>query len=347
MKVSVVIPTRERIPFLQRCIESIELQTKKPEEVVIVTHEDDQETKKYIKDLNTDLLVNYFETDGGSCKGRNLGIEKVKGEILVFIEDDVVLDDRYIENLKKDFHKYDINVMAGYTFDIVDLTTPWLIRRGEINYLKENSEKKFSKLVMGEISKVSSDDLINNSKKLFLYTISKYLRDFLKIIIFEEGIKKGKILASGYRSQMPDISEFNRLRKVEWVNGGNFAIKKDVIEKFKFNEDMETLPYVLGEDLELSARIGKEYDICLSSDLKLLHLRAPGGVKINQRERFMSMVTNFHRIANIRGNKIAYWWSIIGLTVTRIVLLPFSFKTAVSELNGIKDGINELRNLNE
>ncbi len=120
---------------------------------------------------------------------------------------------------------------------------------------------------------------------------------------------------------------------------------KDIILKYKFNENMETLPYVLGEDLELSARIGKEHEIYLSSDLKLLHLRSPLGVKINQRQRFMSMVTNFYRIANLRGNKFAYWWSVIGLTISRIVLLPFSFKTAVSELKGIKDGIVELRNI--
>ena len=144
---------------------------------------------------------------------------------------------------------------------------------------------------------------------------------------------------------MPDINNINRLKEVEWVNGGNFAVKRDVMERFKFNEDMETLPYVLGEDLELSARIGKKYKIFISSDLKLLHLRAPSGVKINQRQRFKSMVTTFYRIARIRGNKFAYWWGIFGLTASRIVLLPFSFSTAVSELKGINDGINELRTL--
>jgi GT2 family glycosyltransferase len=312
---------------------------------VIIIHEDDEETNKFIKNLNTNLFIRYFKTDGGSCKGRNLGIEKSKGDILVFIEDDVILEKTYIEKLNNIFKKESIDVLAGYTFDIVDLTSPLLIRKGEFDYIKENKENKFFKLIIDEISRTSSDDLLNNNKKLLLYTLSKFLRDFLKIIIIQEGIKKGKILASGYRSQMPDINEFNGLIKVEWVNGGNFAIKKDIILKYKFNENMETLPYVLGEDLELSARIGKEHEIYLSSDLKLLHLRSPLGVKINQRQRFMSMVTNFYRIANLRGNKFAYWWSVIGLTISRIVLLPFSFKTAVSELKGIKDGIVELRNI--
>ena len=345
MSVSVIIPTRKRIFFLQKCIKSIELQTEKPEEVIIIVHKDDQATKMYIKNLNTDLFINYYETDGGSCKARNLGIKKAEGEILVFIEDDVILDDNYIENLKNKFQDTGINIVAGYTFDLVDLTTPWFIRRGEINYIKENIENGFFKLVIDEMSKISSADLLNNNKKLFLCAISKKLRDLIKIIILQEGIKKGKILPSGYRSQMPDINNINRLKEVEWVNGGNFAVKRDVMERFKFNEDMETLPYVLGEDLELSARIGKKYKIFISSDLKLLHLRAPSGVKINQRQRFKSMVTTFYRIARIRGNKFAYWWGIFGLTASRIVLLPFSFSTAVSELKGINDGINELRTL--
>ena len=43
--------------------------------------------------------------------------------------------------------------------------------------------------------------------------------------------------------------------------GETLPLKKDIILKYKFNENMETLPYVLGEDLELSARIGKEHEI--------------------------------------------------------------------------------------
>ena len=347
MKVSVIIPTRERIPFLQKCIDSLQLQTKKPEEIVIITHKNDEKTKNYIKNLNTNLFIRYFETDGGSCKGRNLGIEKSQGDILVFIEDDVILEKNYIEKLKNTFQKENIEVLAGYTFDIVDLTSKWFIRKGEIEYIRQNKNDEFIKLILDEIIKISSDNSLITNRKLFFYKILKDWRDLMKIIILQEGIIKGKILASGYRSQMPDINQFKGLKKVEWVNGGNFAIRKDIIKKNRFNEDMEKLPYVLGEDLELSARIGIEHEIYLSSDLKLLHLRAPGGVKINQRQRFMSMVTNFYRIASIRGNKFAYWWSIIGITVSRIILLPFSFKTAVSELKGIIDGINELRNLNE
>ena len=345
MDVSVIIPTRERIHFLQKCIDSLQLQTKKPEEIVIIIHKDDDETKKFIQNLNTNLFIRYFETDGGSCKGRNLGIEKSKRDILVFVEDDVILEKTYIEKLNNIFKKECIDVLAGYTFDIVDLTSKWFIRKGEIEYIRQNKDDEFVKLITNEILKVSSDKSLITNRKLIFYNILKYLRDLMKIIILQEGFAKGKILASGYRSQMPDINQFSGLKKVEWVNGGNFAIRKNIIEKYRFNEDMETLPYVLGEDLELSARIGKEHEIYLNSDHKLLHLRSPLGVKINQRQRFMSMVTNFYRIANIRGNKFAYWWSIIGLTISRIVLLPFSFKTAVSELKGIKDGIVELRNI--
>lgn len=345
MKVSAIIPTRDRLHHLKTCIKSIESQTEKPDEVVIIVHKEDIKTKDFIKNLESNLRISYFETDGGTCKGRNLGIKSSNGEVLVFIEDDVILEDKYIENVKKIFLDNSIFVIAGYTFDILDLTTPWFMRKGEIEYINENRNDEFFQMIINERSKWGYTDSIK--RKFIFYNLTRKLRNFFKLLILQEGIRKGRILPSGYRSEMPDIKDINGLNEVEWVNGGNFAIRKSVAQNFKFNEDMETLDYVLGEDLEFSARVGKKYDIFISSDLKLLHLRAPTGIKINKKERFMSMVINFRRIANIRGNKLAYWWSVIGLTISRVLLIPFYYHDSVSEIKGISEGINYLENLDE
>lgn len=44
------------------------------------------------------------------------------------------------------------------------------------------------------------------------------------------------------------------------------------------------------------------------------------------------MVTNFYRIANIRGNKIAYWWRIIGIALSKIFKLPFTYTKTSNEI---------------
>jgi glycosyltransferase involved in cell wall biosynthesis len=348
MEITLIIPTRNRTNYLEKLIKNLEEQTQKPDEIIIVIHEDDKKTKEFLDKLSTNLPVKYFKTKGGSSQGRNVGIHNSKGELLVFIEDDVLLEDEYIENVKKIFKKNDINILAGYTLDMVDLTSPWLIRKSEVEYVYENHHKKFIKDIKKEIkqrypqkSELFTDDG-NYRNKLILYSLLRTFRNLTKSLILLESPLKGRILASGYRSEMPDVIKDKKLVKVEWFNGGNFAAKRNIIEKYPFNEEMEEMPYALNEDLELSARIGKKYSIFLAPQMKLFHLRAPSGVRINQLQKYKSIVINFNRISRLNGNPIGYWWCILGLLITRIINIPLNYSTSISEIKGIIEGINTL-----
>lgn len=345
MDISVIIPTRERIKYLNRCIKSIELQTEIPDEIVLIVHKDDQKTKEYITNLKTNLKINYYQTDGGTCKGRNLGIKKSNGEILIFIDDDVILEKNYVKNLKVCFENYDLDVLTGYTLDLVDIITPWFVKKNEINYLV-NNENEFTEIIKEELNKNNPEKfkIISNKKNLIIYNTIRFFRNLIKTIFLQEWPVKGKILPSGYRSEMPDVICEKELFKVEWFGGENFAAKKYVLTKYYFNEEMETLPYVLGEDLELSARLGQEYNIFLNPKMKVFHSRAPSNYRVNNRAKFRSIVINFNRIVEIKGNKIAYYWGLFGIIISRIVKLPFDYLNALSELEGIIEGIKYLRN---
>lgn len=339
MKISVILPTRNRIKCLKKCLYSLEEQTEQPDEVIVIGHVDDVATKNYIKSLSSNLKINYLETDGGSCKSRNMGIKFASGEILIFIDDDSILEMNYVKNLKEIFENKNVDVLVGYTFDIVDLTTLGLIKNGEIEYVKKNRDDPFFIDIINEIKKRKGNlDLLNKNDMIIKNFIVRYLRIIVKSIILLEWPIKGKILPSGWRSEMPDIRTFGGLKKVEWFWANNFAIKKDIVEKFQFNEDIEIHPYALGEDLELSARIGRYYDIFLSKEIMVFHLRSQGGVRVDNREKFKALIITFYRIAKLRGNMFAFWWGVAGLTVSRIVTLPFSRSIAISEIKGIMDG---------
>ncbi len=351
MEITLIIPTRNRRDYLEKLIKNLEEQTQKPDEIIIVVHEEDSKTKHFLDRLDTYLPVKYKKTTGGSSRGRNVGIHNSTGQILVFIEDDVLLEDEYIENVKNIFNQNDVSIIAGYTLDIVDLTSPWLIRNSEAEYINENQNKKFVKCIISEItqrypekSQLFIEAGNSRKNKLKLYSLLRTLRNLTKTLILLESPLKGKILASGYRSEMPDVIKDKRLVKVEWFNGGNFAARRNILERFPFNEKMEEMPYALNEDLELSARIGKKYDIFLAPQLKLFHLRAPSGVRINQRQKYRSIVVNFKRISQLDGNPLGYWWCILGLLITRIIKLPLNYSTSISEIKGIFEGINALEN---
>ncbi|MDE6019660.1 MAG: glycosyltransferase [Ruminococcus sp.] len=108
MLISIVIPVFNSENFIRRCIESIQSQTYKNWECIIV---DDGST-----DSSLSLLQNYTHNDkrfriihqknSGAGKARNNGIEQAKGDYIVFVDsDDVILPD-YLEELSR--HSEDV-----------------------------------------------------------------------------------------------------------------------------------------------------------------------------------------------------------------------------------------------
>ena len=104
MLVSVVIPTYNRLPILKKCLDSLENQILTSAiddyEIVIV---DDGST-----DGTTDWLLNnidsfphlrlFEQSHGGPAQGRNLGVEKSNGDLIVFIDSDLVVDKYFLIN---------------------------------------------------------------------------------------------------------------------------------------------------------------------------------------------------------------------------------------------------------
>ena len=104
MLISVVIPTYNRISILRKCLDSLENQVLNDEiynfEIVVV---DDGST-----DGTVDWLTNnsasyphlrlFEQSHGGPALGRNLGVEKSKGELVVFIDSDLVVDRFFLRN---------------------------------------------------------------------------------------------------------------------------------------------------------------------------------------------------------------------------------------------------------
>jgi glycosyltransferase involved in cell wall biosynthesis len=95
--VSVVIPAYNEEENIEKCIKSLLNQTHKNLEVIIVDDGSEDETRKIIQNFSKVTLIE------GEHKGpgisRNLGAKKAKGEILVFVDADMVFDKDYIKYL--------------------------------------------------------------------------------------------------------------------------------------------------------------------------------------------------------------------------------------------------------
>lgn len=114
-EVSIVIPTLNREEDLKEALQSILGQTKLPKEVIVVDDSDNNKTKGLMDQMRGDfskkkIAIKYRR--GGRRKGksislaRNIGMAESTGDILLFIDDDVILDKKYISEILKVYERY-------------------------------------------------------------------------------------------------------------------------------------------------------------------------------------------------------------------------------------------------
>ena len=87
--VSVIIPTFNRLNKLIKAIDSVQKQTYKNYEIIVVDNSSVDGTVEYLNKLNDDKIVKInIHNNGNIAKSRNLGINNSKGDILAFLDSD-------------------------------------------------------------------------------------------------------------------------------------------------------------------------------------------------------------------------------------------------------------------
>jgi len=112
LEISVIIPTYNREEHLKNCLSSLLIQTKKPLEILIIDNSDNLYSKKVVNlfeeqfKLKNILIYNFKNSINSGALARNLGALKAKGDLIAFLDDDVLLDSNYYEEIEKVFLKY-------------------------------------------------------------------------------------------------------------------------------------------------------------------------------------------------------------------------------------------------
>jgi len=121
MNFSVIIPTYKRKKDLNTCIKSVLSQTRFPDEVIIV--DDDSLPDDFIQKINNDLgekgidLVyhqkNHQKNRRGSSTSRNVGISLALEEICFILDDDLILDENFLEAIMDTWQQSDDADLVG------------------------------------------------------------------------------------------------------------------------------------------------------------------------------------------------------------------------------------------
>lgn len=147
-KVSVVLATYNRLDRLKRVIASLEKQTYPLEdfEVVIVSDGSSDGTLEYLHRLNTPLHLTVFsQMNQGAAVARNHGVSQSCGELLIFIDDDIIPAPELIsEHIRVHDAAKDPVVVLGPMLTPFDFKlTPW------VRWEQEMLEKQYQDMLAG------------------------------------------------------------------------------------------------------------------------------------------------------------------------------------------------------
>ena len=106
-KISLLIITRNREKMLSRCLSSLLVQTRMPDEIIVVDNASTDKTKKVILTFQKKLPIRYvLEKQIGIPFARNKGIREACGSILLMLDDDCQADKFWIERMVLAHKKY-------------------------------------------------------------------------------------------------------------------------------------------------------------------------------------------------------------------------------------------------
>ena len=135
VKVSVILPTKDRGPAIAETIESL-LALDFPvaeHEIVIVDNLSSPENQKQLQGLaseHSDRIRYVHEEKLGLCNARNCGIHNSEGEFLVFLDDDAIVPRYWLTHIIAPFADPEVFATGGKV--IAKYTTPppdWIDER--------------------------------------------------------------------------------------------------------------------------------------------------------------------------------------------------------------------------
>jgi len=115
-EVSIVMLTWNAHKYTRKCIESIMAHTRLPFELVIVDNNSTDGTRSYLKNLQRkyeNVHVIFNKENRGFGAGNNQGAELAKGQYLLFLNNDVLVYENWLETLVASIEKDDRIGMVG------------------------------------------------------------------------------------------------------------------------------------------------------------------------------------------------------------------------------------------
>ena len=102
MKLSVIIATHARAESLARLIASLQPEIRSPRCELIIAENGTPGGPTRLPDA-ADVTAHIFEPQPGKCRAQNLAIKRATGDILIFLDDDLIVANDYLDQVERFF----------------------------------------------------------------------------------------------------------------------------------------------------------------------------------------------------------------------------------------------------
>ena len=133
MKISVIIPTRNRAQYLSKTLQSLLKNTPlSSAEIIIIDNGSTDNTEEialnFIKNDSFDCRYIYEPTPGLHV-ARNLGAQLARGKILSYLDDDIFVGQHWLQSIVESFQKYpDLALLGGPCIPFWEAPPPdWIL----------------------------------------------------------------------------------------------------------------------------------------------------------------------------------------------------------------------------
>lgn len=287
---SIVIPTKNRPRDLINCLKSIKKQTILPQEIIIVDSSS--------KSLKQNIAFNRFFTSNNFPQTKLIYKRSASG------------------TAKQRNIGINLTTQELIYFLDDDTTLDPLYLETLQHYFKQNST-----YVGGMCDYKQNGNYTPFITKLIKKTIK--LQPIIKKIFFlQHDYGSGKVSLAGFARHPYGTKKFKFVKAL----GGCCVYKKNILRKYKFDENLEKLgPYAYMEDFDLSYRIAQENLLFFAPTKLITHKMSPINRHNTEKNR-LNYIYNYSYLffKNIYPqNKlkiIIHYWSILGLFIEAITL---------------------------
>ena len=265
-KITVIVPVYNVENYLRKCLDSIIAQTYKNIEIIVVNDGSTDASGQICQEYTQiDNRIVYIEKEnGGLSEARNVGLDKMTGSYVTFIDSDDWIEQDYIETLYKKIVEYQADIAVGnyYSYN-EDEETYYFHIYGDSYYEKVyDNISIFENLY--ESQEMKSFALISAWGKLYKAKLFDYLR-----------FDKGKLGEDGYFNQKMYLS----VNKVVYLNKGLYAYRQrsGSITKTWTEKWMHALVDAMSERITLLANMGYPLEKHLAVYRQMLEVSLANG----------------------------------------------------------------------